>query len=253
MKFSEWLALTPGRLNRCVKTFRMRLTASKQTWQTWMLNYHASLNHQCAARSSFNACLHRSAHKHNGLLHQPRNLLSLSHRDNPWSQGDLMHAMSTSLWSYINPRQHHAEWSMVHYSFGVTYPSVTTVLSHTKADQMGLSEWRASMGEEAAAELARCQTRGEKLHSAVEYLIKENQQPPMDGETVGCSAFASEKNQQRYSCGRSAMGDVLRIAGRVDLVAEYDGVLTIIDIKGSTHVKQRDTIKITSCRPLCMP
>jgi genome maintenance exonuclease 1 len=124
---------------------------------------------------------------------------------------------------------------------GDKYPSVTTVLSH--APKPWLEEWRKSMGEEAAdIEVKRCADRGEAVHLMAERYLKNDKAPKKDMSGSDIKLF----NQIRPALHKISnvraqeiplYSNTLRLAGRVDVVGEYDGSLAVIDFKTSNNVK----------------
>jgi len=124
---------------------------------------------------------------------------------------------------------------------GVKYPSVTTVLGH--APKPWLEEWRKSMGEEkAAAETKRCADRGEAVHLMAEKYLKNDKAPTRDQMGSDIKMF----NQLRPILHRMdniraqeipLFSDSLRLAGRVDVVGDYQDTLSIIDFKTSNTPK----------------
>jgi len=123
----------------------------------------------------------------------------------------------------------------------VKYPSVTTILGH--GEKLWLQEWRDSLGHEAAdIESARCSTRGENVHLMCERYLKNEQAPTR--EQMGCDIRIF--NQLRPILHRinniraqeiPLFSDEYKLAGRVDVVAEYEGELAIIDFKTSNNNK----------------
>lgn len=128
----------------------------------------------------------------------------------------------------------------------VKYPSITTVLGHF--GKAAIHEWRARVGEEEANRVSRhAATRGTKLHTLCEnYMNGEfsdaklmphvkymfNTVKPIIDEHIG-DIYLQEK---------VLFSDRLRVAGRVDLIAEYKNTLSIIDFKTSSRVKTADDI-----------
>lgn len=129
---------------------------------------------------------------------------------------------------------------------GARYPSVTTVLGH--APKLWLEKWRASMGDEAAdIEIKRCTERGESVHLMAERHLKNNKIPAKDQETSHVKLF----NQicpilRRINNIRAQeiplYSDSLRLAGRVDVVGDYNNVLSIIDFKTSNNSKDLNMV-----------
>jgi ATP-dependent exoDNAse (exonuclease V) beta subunit len=131
---------------------------------------------------------------------------------------------------------------------GKQYPSITTILGKVMSDGW-VEEWKAAVGEEAADRVRRVAAqRGERVHSLVESFL-DNREIDLRREMPNVSAaFKSirpvlEQHVNRIRLQEKPLySDFLKAAGRVDLVAEYDGVLSIIDIKTSSKVKTADDI-----------
>lgn len=131
---------------------------------------------------------------------------------------------------------------------GVKYPSITTVLGHFGKHK--IMEWRKAVGEvEANKVAARAAGRGTALHTLCERYIDNLE--VFDEKTMPHvkSMFNSVKDVIDTRVGKVYLQEVplysdhLRIAGRVDLIAEFDGVLSIIDFKTSSRRKTEDDIK----------
>ena len=122
---------------------------------------------------------------------------------------------------------------------GKLYPSITTVLQKRK--MAGLMEWRKSVGDDVANYIARTAAhRGTKVHHMCEDFLNNN----FDEEThkknfLPYVLFGQMKpvlmqkvnNILAQECGLYT--DKYRVAGRVDCIAEYNGVKSIIDFKTS--------------------
>jgi len=131
---------------------------------------------------------------------------------------------------------------------GKTYPSITTVLSVRGKE--AIYEWRRRVGEEEANRVTRhaC-ARGTALHTIAEkYLNNEPDIYNKDEMPHVVALFRSIQPLLDNNIGRVLMqecalySDHLGIAGRVDLVAEYEGKLSVIDFKTSKRVKTREEI-----------
>lgn len=132
---------------------------------------------------------------------------------------------------------------------GKVLPSVTTVLGATK-DQSHLQKWRERLGEEAAArESKRTADRGTALHLLCEKLILNQPYDLRKEMPVPVQLFSQlrpilQENVNNIMAVEAPLySNYLGIAGRVDLVAEYQGKTSIIDYKSSNKVKQRDWIE----------
>jgi len=131
---------------------------------------------------------------------------------------------------------------------GNKYPSITTVLSlRGKAD---IQAWRARVGEAEANRISRhaC-TRGTAVHTLAERYLN-NDAVVLDGTEMPHVqlGFAAAQKVLDKSIGKIVLqecplySDYLKLAGRVDLVAEFDGFLSIVDFKTSTRIKTIDDI-----------
>ena len=129
---------------------------------------------------------------------------------------------------------------------GKLYPSITTVLQKRK--MAGLIEWRKNVGDDVANYIARTAAhRGTKVHHMCEDFLNNN----FDEEThkknfLPYVLFGQMKpvlmqkvnNIYAQECGLYT--DKYRVAGRVDCIAEYNGVKSIIDFKTSRKERNDD-------------
>jgi genome maintenance exonuclease 1 len=126
---------------------------------------------------------------------------------------------------------------------GTKLPSVTTVLGAQK--KQAIMEWRRRVGEEEANRVSRKATsRGTNVHTLCEkYLNNEPKLSLMEGiRPDAFEMFVSLKpllnridNIHYQEC--ALWSKQLEMAGRVDCIAEFDGVLSVIDFKTSKKVK----------------
>jgi genome maintenance exonuclease 1 len=132
---------------------------------------------------------------------------------------------------------------------GERYPSVTTVLGNTK-DKSGLIAWRKRVGdEEADRTMKRSGRRGTAVHLMCEKLVLNQ---PIDFKAEmplnvmmfkQLEKFLTENvNSIRVSEG-SLFSHKLKVAGSVDLVANYRNHAAIIDFKTSAKNKRTDWIE----------
>ena len=119
---------------------------------------------------------------------------------------------------------------------GRLYPSVTTVLS--SYNKKGLYDWRKRVGEQEANRISRlAASRGTKLHNAVEkYLL--NDLTPLQCKMMlpdtkslfqKVKPILDENLGKIYSIEQALYSDSLQVAGRVDCIAEWNDVLSIVD------------------------
>jgi genome maintenance exonuclease 1 len=130
------------------------------------------------------------------------------------------------------------------------YPSITSVLSIR--DKKGLHEWRQKVGEEVANHvMIQAANRGTAVHNMVEdYLnnvdleqvdkYKKQFLPRMMFNVL--KPELSKINNIRLQEAQMFSSDYT-VAGRVDCIAEYDDVLSIVDFKTSTKEKNESWIE----------
>ena len=130
---------------------------------------------------------------------------------------------------------------------GKWYPSVTTVTSHRKKDS--IIKWRKRVGEAEANKISgRASARGNKFHSMVESYLKNETVSFDDKNPLASFLFKTAKETLHridniHLLESPLYSDSLRIAGRVDCIAEYDGELAVIDFKTSTKEKKESWIE----------
>lgn len=126
------------------------------------------------------------------------------------------------------------------------YPSVTTVLA--KRSKEAIKEWRKRVGdEEAKAITARASRRGTKAHKLIEQYIQgeqlEESMPVAYELFKQLKIIADDHIDNIKVIEGQMMSDHLRVAGTVDLIAEWNGKLAVIDWKTSLKPKYRDQIE----------
>ena len=129
---------------------------------------------------------------------------------------------------------------------GKLYPSVTTVLSeHTKK---GVMEWRERVGEEEANKVSRrSAVRGTRFHTLAEKYLKNELTGGdfslLDYEMFKVAQPVLDKIDNIRAQEVGLWSHHLRLAGRVDCIAEYEGKLSIIDFKTARREKDVDHIQ----------
>jgi genome maintenance exonuclease 1 len=125
---------------------------------------------------------------------------------------------------------------------GELYPSITTLLGAKPKPH--LENWRKMLGEDKAAkETSRCADRGTAVHLMAERFINNEDNPVRDQTNENIKLF----NQIRLIIKNKInnvraqeiplYSEFLGVAGRVDCIAEYEGVLSVIDFKTSNNNK----------------
>lgn len=129
------------------------------------------------------------------------------------------------------------------------YPSVTTVLKHLTESH--IEKWKERVGEEEAAKVSdKASSRGNIIHEMCEmYLNNENFKLSMR-EDFKPHKYSFDQlkpilnNIDRIQALETGLySHKLRMAGRVDCIGYYDGVLSVIDFKTSKKTKKREWIE----------
>ena len=130
---------------------------------------------------------------------------------------------------------------------GSYYPSVTTITG--QMNKKAINEWRARVGEKVANQITKqASARGTSIHKLCEHYILGT----MDDVKIMPSnkeMFSSMANHLAKTIGKVyavegfLYSDFLRAAGQVDMIAEYNGVLSVVDFKTSKKKKNPDWIE----------
>ncbi len=130
------------------------------------------------------------------------------------------------------------------------YPSITSVLSIRQRE--GLDEWRKKVGDDVANHIMiTAANRGKAVHSMVEdYLnnldINSNEKYKKQFlPKMMFNVLQPELKKINSICLQEAQmySEKYTVAGRCDCIAEYDGVLSVIDFKTSKGEKKEDWIE----------
>lgn len=129
---------------------------------------------------------------------------------------------------------------------GVVLPSVTTVIG--AMGKASIMEWRKAVGEEEANRVSRFASgRGTRVHTLAEKYLKDEpidwmRQMP-DAAVMFRSLIPSlQRINNIHYIEQALWSEKIGMAGRVDLIAEFDGVLSVIDFKTSKRIKTREDI-----------
>jgi len=127
---------------------------------------------------------------------------------------------------------------------GQKYPSITTVLSIL--NQKSIQKWRERVGEEEANRIStRAAGRGTRIHKMCEDYLNNVLQESIekysywdrlmfDSMRIIFDEFIGKVRVQEASL----YSDFMRVAGRVDCIAEFDGKLSVIDFKTAAKPKE---------------
>lgn len=129
---------------------------------------------------------------------------------------------------------------------GKKLPSVTTVVGAMK--KQIILDWRNRVGEEEANRVSRqASGRGNRVHLLAEkYLNNEvidwkKEMPDSSVMFRSLIPHLHKINNIHYQ-ETALWSEKIGLAGRVDLIAEWNGVLSVIDFKTSKRVKKREDI-----------
>ena len=124
---------------------------------------------------------------------------------------------------------------------GNRYKSITSLLSNL--NKAAIQKWRANVGEKEANRIStKASRRGTCLHSLCEKYIKNeeltltNELPHVVELFLTIKPFLNQINNVHLVEG-TVWSDELGVAGRVDLIAEFAGKLSVVDYKTSSKNK----------------
>ena len=128
---------------------------------------------------------------------------------------------------------------------GGNYPSITTVLS--LINEEAIAAWRKRVGEDEANRIGqRASSRGTQVHAIVErYLRNENTTdylPHIRQSLENLRPILDKSIGKIFGLETPLYSRHLGLAGRVDCVAEFDGVPSIIDFKTSRWPKTKEKV-----------
>jgi len=128
---------------------------------------------------------------------------------------------------------------------GTKLPSVTTVLGAQKKD--AIMAWRKRVGEAEANRISKAATgRGTNVHTLCErYLNNESLgdiMPDAKEMFTAIKPLLNRINNIHYQ-EQALWSKQLGMAGRVDCIGEFDGVLSVIDFKTSKKIKSKVEIE----------
>jgi ATP-dependent exoDNAse (exonuclease V) beta subunit len=127
---------------------------------------------------------------------------------------------------------------------GKNYPSVTQVTGYLT--KQAILEWRKRVGEEEANRVStQASSRGTRIHSLCEEFLKGEFVAPSlpDYEMWKDMMPIVDKIDNIHALESKLYSDKLELAGTVDCIGEFDGVLSVIDFKTSKRPKDINNIQ----------
>ena len=125
---------------------------------------------------------------------------------------------------------------------GNSYPSITTILS--LQEKPGIDKWKEKVGEKEARRISKESMRiGTAVHQMAEfylsnYIIKLKNEEKKIVDTFNRLRFLLGNINNIVGNEIALYSDLLRVAGTADCIAEYNGVLSVIDFKTSRKPKK---------------
>ena len=130
---------------------------------------------------------------------------------------------------------------------GKRLPSVTTVVGAMK--KQAIMEWRNRVGEVEANRISKLATgRGNRVHDLAERYLKNEKiewvrEMPDSVEMFRTLIPHLHRINNIHYIEQALWSEQIGLAGRVDLIAEWDGVLSVIDFKTSKKIKNKEDIQ----------
>lgn len=131
---------------------------------------------------------------------------------------------------------------------GQILPSITTVLS--VKNKSGLDAWRKRVGEEEANRIMnQAALRGTAVHQLAEDYVNNEKDWKKGAMPANLFTFNTikpllDKHLNNVWIQEAPLySEKLSVAGRVDCIAEWDGVLSIIDYKTSKRPKKKEYVE----------
>ena len=130
-------------------------------------------------------------------------------------------------------------------------PSITTMLGKSAPAEKTsyLDAWRARVGNSKADKITNdAATRGTNTHLMLERFVngeeayKLNEFPEAHINIFKSMRLELKKINKVYGQEVVLYSDILGVAGRCDLVAEHQGVLSIVDYTTSSRIKNKEEI-----------
>lgn len=154
-------------------------------------------------------------------------------------------------WTFPNLSQVNAETGRVYRvnegnDVGRVYPSITRCLA--AKPKPALEAWKARVGATEASRVSRQATRqGTTVHALVEDFLGNEPLPTPDPFVMELWLPLREWLTTHITCVHAQEADVysrmLRVAGRLDLVASCDGAPAVIDFKTASRAKKEAHIE----------
>lgn len=134
---------------------------------------------------------------------------------------------------------------------GLRYPSITTVLSAMQSAEKKqvLANWRARVGEQEANKVSmQATSRGTGMHTICENYTCNFPNPMRGHMPTAVEMFKNikpvldERVGTIYGNELALFSTILKAAGRTDMVAQFDGIRSVVDFKTTKKPKKEEWI-----------
>jgi hypothetical protein len=138
---------------------------------------------------------------------------------------------------------------------GNAYPSVSTVMGSLSKDS--ILEWRKRVGEEEANKISnQATTFGTNIHKIIEDYIDNKEEyldfaRPQEKWVINSARDWLNLIDNVYCQEACLYSDVLKLAGRTDCIAEFDGIPSVIDFKTARKMKSEEHIESYFLQATC--
>ena len=130
------------------------------------------------------------------------------------------------------------------------YPSITSILSANPEKKKSLARWRARVGDVEANRISKFASgRGTVVHKICENYLN-NEGEAIKGEMPDAiemfntlKPILDESLDKIYAQEVALWSDRFQVAGRVDCIAEWDGVPVVLDFKTSSKPKRKEWVE----------
>lgn len=149
--------------------------------------------------------------------------------------------MSRLVLPHVSPLIHTRNGRRLYEVEGVRYPSVTTILKHTKVEGYALKRWKSNATAADLADVDRKREAGAKrghlVHDILERYWTTGQDASATAPTWWASLWPLLQRVTDPVLIESAVWHPLGFAGTVDALAYLDGKLTLLDWKTAAQIK----------------
>jgi len=129
---------------------------------------------------------------------------------------------------------------------GHVYPSITRVLA--ARPKPALEAWKKRVGAAEAARVSQTATvKGSNVHKLAECFLGNEELPHVGPHVLESwnhlRVWLAEHITKVYTQEQDVFSRKLKVAGRMDLLADHDGVLSVVDVKTAKSQKREEWVE----------